>query len=866
MFYSTSSFHPTLGTTDWKSSKVALGFHVIFMEHAYTSLLSMGDHTQTGPSAGAEEDSNPACQSCRRRKLKCLRESPGCSQCARLEIDCVYTSTRKPGMKSGAIEALNQRLQVLEDIVLRSDGNQIQDHLQKNPGAASGRDTRDSLFQVSQVLIKELQRIGSNPPDHYDDPDTSCDDGNQRKRKRLRVDNRPDLRNRLKTEDKSDLLSSLPEQEILSLIVDKYFRVLQHWIPFIHQKRFQRQLNNPLNKERNAVVLHAITCATLRFVKSDDHGMSFLEASDQVRRSRQVVMLFALSQPSMENLQALIIISFDHIGCGDVEKAWSLIGSMTRTVEYLRLTVEPDLLQRRPLRRPLTLLEPTNDWTEIEERRRLFWNVFLLDRYCSITTGWSTSLTSDDVHRKLPCDGGLWHREEPSDTPFFGIWNKSAAKIGNSIAFIPAHYPTPDHEVEPDNVRSPGVASSLAIVDTSKLGAFAYCIEATESLSQVTTFFLQQKIDFRNKREVGSWLTRFKELDLRLVHWKMFLPQQWKDSNISRDLSFIDMDPNLTLAHITHNTSMILLHQHIAYPPPHWSDLVKLPSSCSAETCQLAAIETSAICQKYLKYTENGIVNSQFSLCVFIAGRILLVHWRFCNTELSSEFFSLVACLYEIARRWQGYEPPDQQRVPNGRGSSIAGQYAMQLESFHTSILNEPQFCMNVLGYSYDSTGRTVDSLLPTFNSSPPTSPDTELLPSQSRQAGNTYQNLPRMNGFVGQANIVCQPTRMNDPKHPTETSSPRNVIRTPRASISNIDNHEWQAFSGFQPMTMSSNLHASQNMMQPNVEHDSVSVDDELTAVSNVLLGQQFLEMDRVITYDGTNFAIDLDGWPSLN
>ena len=54
-------------------------------------------------------------------------------------------------------------------------------------------------------------------------------------------------------------------------------------------------------------------------------------------------------------------------------------------------------------------------------------------------------------------------------------------------------------------------------VDTSKLGAFAYRIESTESLSQVTSFFLQQKVDFQNREEVGAWLTRFKELDLRLV-------------------------------------------------------------------------------------------------------------------------------------------------------------------------------------------------------------------------------------------------------------------------------------------------------------------------------------------------------------
>lgn len=106
--------------------------------------------------------------------------------------------------------------------------------------------------------------------------------------------------------------------------------------------------------------------------------------------------------------------------------------------------------------------------------------------------------------------------------------------------------------------------------------------------------------------------------------WKMFLPQQWKDSNISRDSSLIDMDPNLTLAHITHNTSMILLHQHIAFPPPDWMNLVKLPSPCSAETCYTAAIETVAITKKYLKYKPVDIVNSQFALCAFVAGRILL--------------------------------------------------------------------------------------------------------------------------------------------------------------------------------------------------------------------------------------------------
>ena len=68
------------------------------------------------------------------------------------------------------------------------------------------------------------------------------------------------------------------------------------------------------------------------------------------------------------------------MGCGQVTRAWSIIGSLTRTVEYLQLTVEPDETPRHLLFRPLMLLPKSANWTEEEDRRRLFWNVFLLDR------------------------------------------------------------------------------------------------------------------------------------------------------------------------------------------------------------------------------------------------------------------------------------------------------------------------------------------------------------------------------------------------------------------------------------------------------------------------------------------------------
>jgi len=66
---------------------------------------------------------------------------------------------------------------------------------------------------------------------------------------------------------------------------------------------------------------------------------------------------------------------------GQMQKAWPLIGSLTRTVDYLQLTVEPSASRFSALMNPLKLVQPTDAWTELEERRRVFWVIFLLDRY-----------------------------------------------------------------------------------------------------------------------------------------------------------------------------------------------------------------------------------------------------------------------------------------------------------------------------------------------------------------------------------------------------------------------------------------------------------------------------------------------------
>jgi hypothetical protein len=132
-----------------------------------------------------------------------------------------------------------------------------------------------------------------------------------------------------------------------------------------------------------------------------------------------------------------------------------------------------------------------------------------------IYVSWSTSLTSSDVSRRLPSDGKTWRVGEKAVTPHFGVWDKSLSSIDKSIAHIPiersaTNYFAPTRQKQ----NSPNGG-----IDPANVGAFAYRIEATESLRQVSSFFLQQPVNFCNRQEVANWLTRFKELDLRLVQY-----------------------------------------------------------------------------------------------------------------------------------------------------------------------------------------------------------------------------------------------------------------------------------------------------------------------------------------------------------
>ncbi|KAK1139930.1 hypothetical protein N8T08_011007 [Aspergillus melleus] len=475
--------------------------------------------------------------------------------------------------------------------------------------------------------------------------------------------------------------SGLLPPDIMSELVDFYYLNIHHWIPILHVARFRRRMESEEERPRIACILHAIIAICVRFSQNgmlkDEHTKARI-----AEKSRQRVILNSIETFSVENLQALIIVAFETIGRGRGPSSWSIIGNMVGTVEQLQLNVEEDELYGssnagETLIRRMLFLTPSKSWSEAEERRRVFWTVFLMDRFCSVSTGWKMSLTGADIKRRLPCEGAIWGQEQEVRTPYFGISDSKGPLSSSSGLF-----------------ERQGSSRSE---DQDSIGGLAYNIEATESLALVTNFFLHHAFVVNDTEKARLWLMKFKELDLRLIQWKLYLPSKWREASVLNADGI--MDPNLILAHLTHNTAVILLHQGIAYPPAHWQTCaVKPPSASSAETCLEAASETARIGQQFLAYSPI-FTNPQFSFCLFIAGRMLLAHSRYNQVPISPVLDTLIASLLEISQRWAG---PGKATDDEGNLASSFAKRLVEAQS-NSAIHSRPSLDIRQTAYSDES-------------------------------------------------------------------------------------------------------------------------------------------------------------------
>lgn len=438
------------------------------------------------------------------------------------------------------------------------------------------------------------------------------------------------------THSQNQTLSSdqdLPPYDLLYALVDLYFKYINTWCPILHRKTTLDSLFGPsMIEETDKILLYAIVATTLRY--STDARLTEERRRHYHAMSKQRVLLYGMENSSVKSLQALVILALDLCGDSNGPPGWNIMALITRSVVQLGLAVESSSFTVSPnftsiyTLRAMILPEP-RDFIEEESRRRLFWMVYLLDRYATIATAFEFALDDREIDRALPCRDDLWMKNQKVETRWFSDHQRQ----------YDAHH-------EQHNAESPDVKMD----NPQNLGAFSYYIEILGILSKIHAF-LKQPVDISALSDVEQWQMRYKELDNTLTSWKFGLPGEFGNmAKLFQPGSAKQLNCGWVMLHATYHTAVIRLHSSAAYPTTR--SPIFHPSYSASQRCH-GAVENIQALGEFV--ASNGLLpklGPPFAFTLWVAARLLLVHGSTVEHKLSPQLPFFVDCLREMGRYW----------------------------------------------------------------------------------------------------------------------------------------------------------------------------------------------------------------------
>jgi hypothetical protein len=424
------------------------------------------------------------------------------------------------------------------------------------------------------------------------------------------------------TQNEPDFSADLafPPYDLLYALVDLYFKHINTWCPILHRRSTLDSLFGPSTlDEADKILLHAIVATTLRF--STDARLTEERRKHYHDISKQKVLLYGLENSSVKALQALVILALDIVGISNGPAGWNLLALITRSAVQLGLSVETNSFSVSPNYPSIytlraMVLPDAKTWIEDESRRRLFWMIYLLDRYATIATAFEFALDEKEIDRKLPCRDDLWNKNQKVETRWFRTTERTEYDVDKS----------------------------------ENLGAFSYYIEILGILSRVHKF-LKKPVDISALSDVEQWQGEYRELDNLMSSWKFGLPTEYGNmAKLFQPNGNKAINCGWVMLHATYHTAVIRLHSSAAYPTTR--SPIFTPSYSASQRCH-AAVENIAALGEYV--VQNGMLpklGPPFAFTLWVAARLLLVHGSTIDHKLSPQIQLFVDTLREMGRYW----------------------------------------------------------------------------------------------------------------------------------------------------------------------------------------------------------------------
>jgi hypothetical protein len=314
--------------------------------------------------------------------------------------------------------------------------------------------------------------------------------------------------------------ADFPPYDLLYGLVDLFFKHIYPWCPILHRQSTLNSLFGDSSlEEADRIILHAVVATTVKF--STDQRLTPDKRARYHKNSKEKVLLYGIENSSVKSLQALVILALDVVGCSNGPPGWNLLALITRSVVQLGLSMEtyspmvaPQYASIYTLR--ANVLPVPKDWIEEESRRRLFWMIYVLDRYATVATAFEFALDENEIDRRLPCRDDLYARNVPIETRWFHTKTRTDYSMNR-----------------PEN-----------------LGSFSYYVEILGILTRIHKF-LKKPVDITSLSDVETWQGEYRELDNAIEQWKYNLPAEY--GNSARIFSKPGGNQNL-------NSGLVMLH------------------------------------------------------------------------------------------------------------------------------------------------------------------------------------------------------------------------------------------------------------------------------------------------------------------
>ncbi|KAK9444983.1 hypothetical protein VB005_01444 [Metarhizium brunneum] len=568
-----------------------------------------------------------ACQRCRSMKSKCDGQRPACSRCRGYGYTCIYrlqrprlragTSDRfSPGVSEGLPDlhdAIHQQERLLDHVIsLLPSGPEQEAVLLKSSRIKSQLDDviSSTRTEVTPRAVAS-DACGKSPSSHADRSPgylgevsdirfvnlvkqfLQNQDGSTRTQEDFEsYDQGESLVSADKAACKTILLPVLEEAQ---QYITAYFTTIHVAYPFIPESRFMQDYKT-LRDQDSPQTQNDTICAIGAYYRT----LPGKDETDDGLHEKYFLCALTLApttnlERSLAQVSLLLARCFYLLVVCKTESCWTILGQAVRVAQSIGLHVENDDIDHTKLNQSL----------EIEERRRVWYSIYVLDRLLSLQLGRPPAIHDDDFNVPLPA--------RASDAEI--DWT------GNVV------------EEKTDNTPSSG-DYFLAVI----------------AFSGIVGRVLRGLYCPRRSHFASEDLLNTKDLDRQLVQWKLALPRVLRfDLGHTFEQSHIFSRQRNMLAIKYHHLRALIYRPYLCHPLlMHLGDPAATISQldwplirANERTCIMEARETARLLHGIS--SKEDLVHDfpwwQMISCLVCASSILLVSSMFAeeSLELSPE-------------------------------------------------------------------------------------------------------------------------------------------------------------------------------------------------------------------------------------